>query len=70
MKVIKNPCYECVCVPMCASRDVVEKVTGCTILTSLFWEIYNKHGTETKLRNFTDVLSSKKFFDIKYLETL
>lgn len=62
-----NPCYQCLCVPICKSKDWHDCINNCSLLNN-FFETYLE---DSRFSQFNDALNSlryKEFFQLDYLE--
>ena len=68
-----NPCFECICNPICRNKFWAKAVIDCTLLQKVVYlslqHISSKHISSKHWDMIKDI-ESKKFFDIKFLESI
>ena len=62
-----NPCYQCVCVPVCGQKFWIDCIAECSLLLEVYKYSLSKragHGVQILM---IDPLRSKKFFKQKFV---
>jgi len=61
MKVEINPCYQCICSPICRQKHWASVIVQCRTLS-----FFMKEGPYVRWKFFVDQLKTKEFFNIQF----